>query len=130
MVSSFDPGALLSRVYTLSGDITVRLRLVQRRDEPAIRALLSKRDGREPEDFELMRIVRFDPRRLAICATALLSGTETLVGVGTIRLDQPLDEEPAPELLAVDSGIAEGLDELLRAALCGRARAVARGRAA
>jgi len=131
MVHSFDPGALLSQLYVLPGDVKVRLRLTQRRDERAIRTLLSRRVGGQPDEFEVLRVMRFDPQRLAICATTLLAGVETLVGVGTIRLDPPRPHEsPEPELLLVDERIGHSLEQLLRGALCGRAEAIARDRAA
>jgi hypothetical protein len=132
VVSSFDPGALLSQTYTLPRGPRVRLRLAQRRDEPAIRALLAQR-GREPEDFETMRLVRFDPReRAVICATALIGAAETVVGLGAIEIDPEAAVGPdhEPDLLVVDKRITDGLDDLLRAALRGRAVALARARAA
>jgi hypothetical protein len=119
---------LLSRVYRLPGGERVRLRFVQRRDEHQIRALLSE-SGREHQDLDAIRIVRFDPRRRAvICATALVGSTETVVGLGAIELDnQP---SPEPDLLISDARIGEGLDELLIGALRGHAYAIARARAA
>jgi hypothetical protein len=110
----------------------VRLRLVQRRDEAAIRALLSERGG-ELEDFEVGRLVRPDPRRrVVICATALVGSAETVVGLGSIELDDEASPgaEPEPDLIVGDDRLADGLDELLAAALIGRARALARPRAA
>jgi hypothetical protein len=125
MVSAFDPGALLSHVYALPRGPRVRLRLVQRLDEPEIRALLGQL-GTEPEDLEVGRLVRFDPRRrVVICATALIDGTEKLVGIGSIEVGQC-----EPDKLVVDQVLTDGLDELLVAALNGRARALARARAA
>jgi len=124
MVSSFDPGALLSRIYTLPDGLRVRLRLVNPRDESAIRALLAAR-GEPADDLELAHIVRFDSRRLAICANALIDGTEVIVGVGMIDLDRA-----QPDLLLVAEGVGADLEELLRAALRGRVQAIARGRAA
>jgi hypothetical protein len=125
---SFDPGALLSRVYRLPSGQRVRLRLVQRRDEHQIRALLTDR-GHEHQDLDVMRIVRFDPRRRAvICATTLVGSTETVIGLGAIELDsQPSSE---PDLLISDGRIGEGLDELLVGALRGHAHAIARARRA
>jgi hypothetical protein len=127
VLSAFDPGALLSHVYPLADGPRVRLRFVQRRDEPEIRALLAQ-NGREPEDFDVMRLVRFDPRRRAvICASALVGSTETLVGLGAIELG---GNGPEPDLLVVDERFKGSLEELLVGALRGRANAIARTRAA
>jgi hypothetical protein len=128
MDRSFDPGALLAQSYPLPRGPRVRLRLAQLRDAPEIRALL-ERQGVEPEELEIARLVRFDPRaRVAICATALLGSTETVVGVGAIELDANLDAEP--DTLVVDDELTDGLDELLKRALTGRANAITRSRAA
>lgn len=117
---------MLSRVYLLRDGTRVRMRLVQRRDEQAIRRLLAQH-GNEPEDFEVMRLVRCDPRRRAvICATALIGGAETLIGLGAI--DRGPDAEP--DVLVVDDRAGDGLEALLDAALRGRAYALARARAA
>lgn len=117
---------MLSRVYPLPDGTRVRMRLVQRRDEQAIRALLALR-GTEPEDFEVMRLVRSDPqRRAVICATALIGGTDTLIGLGAIERGR--DSEP--DLVVVDDRAGEGLQTLLEGALRGRAYTLARGRAA
>jgi hypothetical protein len=132
MVSAFDPGALLSHVYKLPRGPRVRLRLVQRRDVAGIHALLAQR-GTEPEELEVRRLMHFDPRRrVVICATALLGAAETLVGLGSIEVGDGSRSmaEPEPDLLVVDEQLTDGLDELLRAALNGRARALARARAA
>ena len=91
----------------------MRLRLVQRRDEPAIRALLAQRAATSIEDLDVMRIVRFDPRRRAvICATTAGWRTETLVGLGAIELDEPLELGAGPAGRST-SRVGEGLDELL-----------------
>jgi hypothetical protein len=125
---SFDPGALLARSYPLPRGPRVRLRLAQLRDAPAIRALL-ERHGVDPEDLQIARLVRFDPRtRVVISATALIGSSETMVGIGAIELDaNPLAE---PDTLVVDEQLTEGLDELVKRALVGRAAAIARTRAA
>ncbi len=128
MVSAFDPGALLSRLYALPSGPRVRLRLVQRRDEPAIRALLGQA-GREPEDLEVTRLLRFDPRRrVVMCATALVGSAEKVVGLGAIDLNGRPDARP--DVLLVDSHSPPALSELLDGALRGRARAIAHVRAA
>jgi hypothetical protein len=128
MESGFDPGALLGNSYALPRGPRVRLRLTQLRDAPAIRALL-ERGGLDPEDLEVARLVRFDPRtRVAICATALIGSSDTLVGVGAIGLDASPYAEP--DTLVVDAQLTDGLDQLLGRALVGRAEAIARARAA
>jgi hypothetical protein len=128
MESGFDPGALLGNSYALPRGPRVRLRLTQLRDAPAIRALL-ERGGLDPEDLEVARLVRFDPRtRVVICAMALIGSSDTLVGVGAIGLD--VNPQAEPDTLVVDAQLTDGLDQLLRRALVGRAGAIARARAA
>jgi len=125
---SFDPGALLSRVYRLPSGQRVRLRFVQRRDEDQIRGLLTD-SGHMHQDLDVMRLVRFDPRRRAvICATALVGSTETVIGLGAFEHDSRPSSEP--DLLISDGRNGEGLDELLIGALRGHAYAIARARTA
>jgi hypothetical protein len=122
MTESLDTGALLSRTYELPTGPRVRLRYARRSDLPGLRALLRRR-GVEPTELEVTRLVRYDPqRRAVICATAPINGTELIVGVGAIALE----EEALPETLVVDEALTDGLAELLGAALVGRARAHAR----
>jgi hypothetical protein len=122
MIESLDTGALLSRTYQLPAGPRVRLRYARRSDLPGLRALLEQR-GIEPTELELARLVRYDPRRRAvICATAPIGGTELIVGVGAIELE----EKAPPETLVVDESLTDGLADLLAAALVGRARAHAR----
>jgi hypothetical protein len=103
----------------------VRLRLARPGDEPAIRALAGEH-GTEPDSLSVQRLLRFDRRRLVICATALVGGREVLVGVGAIELEPGAQ----PDSLLVDDQVTDGLGELLGAALSGRAQAVTRYRAA
>jgi hypothetical protein len=127
-MSTFDPGALLSRSYALAHGPRVRLRLPARRDERAIAALL-ERAGAGDHRLEAARLVRSDPRRrLVICAVALVDASETLLGVGEIELDG--DGAGAPVVTCVDDLMTEGLKQLLTDALSGRAAALARTRAA
>jgi hypothetical protein len=122
-----DPGALLARSYSIARGPRVRLRLARLRDRPAIEALL-RREGREPDELDLVRVLRADPRRqLAITATALIGSAETVVGFGAIDLDRP---GLVPETLVTDRAVTGGLDELLSDALVGRAEALRRTRAA
>jgi hypothetical protein len=106
----------------------VCLRLARPRDAGGI-ADLFWAHGRQPEDLELARLVRFDPRgRIVIVATALVDRMETVVGVGAIELESGSDQ--LPTFVLVDEHRTEGLEELLSAALVGRAQLLAGGRAA
>ncbi len=125
MDSRFDPGDLVAHSYPLARGLHVRLRLARPRDAPGIEALL-ERLGLRAQELELARLVRFDPRcRIVICATTLIGSREVVAGFGAIAL-----EAAEPELLLVDEQLTAGLGELLARALIGRARAVARIRAA
>ena len=123
MAESFEAGALLGHVYTLPDGLPVRLRLARSSDAPGVRRLLDdERSGLEPG-----RLVHFDPRRrYVVCATGLVDGRETLLGVGAIRLD----DGTAPDLLVVDGRQPQELTDLLRCALESCAEAVTRARAA
>jgi hypothetical protein len=128
MVYGFDPGALLAHSYALPRGPRVCLRLARVRDLPSVRALL-RRQGVEPDELELARLMRSDPRRcLVICATALIDSGETVVGIGAIELDG--ESDLSPRLVLVDDQITGGLAPLLSDALVGRARALVRARAA
>jgi hypothetical protein len=128
VVSSFDPGALLSQSYELPRGPRVRLRLARPGDGPAIRALLAQH-GIDPEQLELNRLLHFDPRhRAVICATALVGSTETVVGLGAIDVTD--EEGVEPDTLVIDERLTDGLGDLLIAALAGRAEAIMRSRAA
>lgn len=106
----------------------MRLRLPVRHDEAAISGLLG-RAGIAEHQLEAARLVRVDPRRrVVICATGLVRGTETLLGVGEIEVGDSGYVEST--VLAVDDVEAPGLRELLSEALHGRATAIGRSRAA
>lgn len=118
MIEPLDTGALLSRTYELPSGPRVCLRYVKRSDRPGLQALLAGR-GIEAREVALTRLARFDPTgRAVICATALVGGEETIVGVGAIDLDP----HAQPDTLVVDEDMTEGLGELLAGALLGRAR--------
>jgi hypothetical protein len=120
----FDPGAMLSHTYALPAGPRVRLRLPQASDAADIRLLSDSAIS----DLELTRLLRHDPRaRLVICATALVAGREAVVGIGAIELDGERDE---PTLLHTDPAAGDRLAELIHEALCGRARAMGKLRAA
>ena len=117
-----DSGALLSRSYALPYGPRVRLRLARRSDLPAIRALLDRR-GVAASELSLDRLVRYDPRRRAVmCASALVGGAETIVGIGAIDLSHGAE----PDTIVVDERLTDGLGELLAAVLVRRAEAHAR----
>lgn len=125
MPLSFDPGALLARSYELPRGPRVCLRLVRSRDWAGVEALLDKA-GVSASQIDIARLVRSDPRRtVVITATALVDGSERVVGLGALAVDGV-----EPSLLVVDTELTEGLDELLGDALAGRARALVRRRAA
>jgi hypothetical protein len=125
VIPAFDPGALLSQTYALPRGPRVRLRLARSRDAPAIRALTAEH-GIELDSLSLERLLRFDPRRIVICATALVGAGEVVAGFGAIELRSGAEPEP----VLADEGFAEGLGELLAAALAGRVEAITRFRAA
>jgi hypothetical protein len=127
MTSDFDPGALMARYYLLPGGFRVCLRLARPRDEAGV-ARLFWINGREPDQLALARLLRFDPDRISICATALVESVETVLGIGVIDLTS--EAPAAPELVLVDELAGPGLDELLSEALRGRAAALARNRVA
>ena len=122
MTHPVDTGALLARSYALPYGPRVRLRLARRSDLPAIRALLERR-GVPASELSLDRLVRYDPRRrVVMCASALVGGTETIVGIGAVDLADGAD----PETLVIDERLTGGLGELLGAALVRRAQTHAR----
>jgi hypothetical protein len=117
-----DTGALLARSYALPYGPRVRLRLARRSDLPAIRALLERR-GVPVSELSLDRLMRYDPRRrVVMCASALVGGTETIVGIGAVDLADGAD----PDTVVIDERLTGGLGELLGAALVRRAQTHAR----
>jgi hypothetical protein len=117
-----DTGALLARSYALPYGPRVRLRLARRSDLPAIRALLERR-AVPASQLSLDRLLRYDPqRRVVMCASALVEGTETIVGIGAIDLAP----EAQPDTLVVDERLTDGLGDLLGTGLVRRAQAHAR----
>jgi N-acetylglutamate synthase-like GNAT family acetyltransferase len=127
MDSTFDSTLLLDRFYALPRGPMVRLRMARSSDAPAIRELAARRQL-DADALEVARLTRFDPRhRIVICATALIDAHETFVGVGAMEVDA--GDPPEPDTLIVDLRI-DGLGELLVKVLVGRARTIARQRAA
>ncbi len=128
MAFQFDPGALLGRFYPLEDGFRVCLRIARPSDGAAIRALFERLGDPVPSELEVARLARFDPRwRCVICATALLDGSERMIGIGSIDLNGPVAE---PDALIVDPEAPGTLAPLLAGALVGRANALVRGRAA
>ena len=105
------------------------LRLARVRDLAGIEDLLH-REGLTVTGLELARLLRSRPReRVVICATALIGSAETIVGVGVFELgNNAVAQEPT--WVVADQKATEGLEKLLHEALVGRARALARTRAA
>jgi hypothetical protein len=125
MAAEPDPMALMAQTYALLRGPRVRLRLATPRDAASIEALI-ERSGTDPAGIDIAGLVRFDPRRRSvICATTLLAGGETVVGVGATELDGV-----SPSLLLVDDELTDGLGELLERALLGRVSALQRAQAA
>jgi hypothetical protein len=125
VLPAFDPGALLSHTYVLPRGPRVCLRLARPGDGPAI-AELAAAHGIEADSLGLERLIRFDRGRIVICATALVGADEVFAGFGAIELEPGAE----PGAVLADEDLTEGLGDLLAAALAGRARAIARARAA
>jgi hypothetical protein len=116
---SFDPAVLGAHSHSLPRGPRVRLRLAQIRDARTIQAFLAQH-GFDADGLDAQRLVHADPRqRIAVCATALIAGTETILGVGAVDVGAP-----EPDLLVVDQELTDGLDELIRAALLRRSEAI------
>jgi hypothetical protein len=108
----------LSRTHGLPAGPRVRLRLARPSDHQVVRALLLS-TGVEASDFQVSRLLGFDPaRRLVLAAVAPVDGTETLVGIGAIDLERHADVDT----LVVDTHLTDGLAPVLRTALLRRAR--------
>ena len=120
--------ALLGDTFPLENGMRVRLRMARSSDTTPIRGLLA-RAAPGAGELELARLVQFDPRRrCVICATSLIDGTETLVGVGSIDLEG--DGRAKPDTLIVAEVRPKDVAELLAGALIERAAHAARSRAA
>jgi hypothetical protein len=116
---SFDLAVLGAHSHPLPRGPRVRLRLAQIRDARAIQAFLAGH-GFEDDGLDAQRLVHADPRqRIAICATALIAGTETILGFGAIDVGAT-----EPDLLFVDRELTDGLDALMRDALLRRSEAI------
>lgn len=124
MAEAFPPGALLGHVYELEDGSSVRLRLARGSDIQALRGLLE----RNSQDLSAPRLLHFDPRReYVLCATALVDGRETLLGIGATKLNGGATE---PDLLVIDDRAGDQLRRLLTDTLVATAGAITRSRAA
>lgn len=107
--------SLLGGSYPLRDGTRIRLRLARGSDARALRELLA-RSG-ESSELTLRRLVHYDPqRRRVLCATALIDGRETIVGVASLT-----DAASAPDLMFADERLAPGVTALLGDALLARA---------
>lgn len=103
---------LLNSKTTLPDGSRLRVRLPQAVDRHALRALHA-RLGLVAEDLDIARVLRFDPRRVAVaCASVWDGSTEIVVGYGAIRLDAG-----DPHLLVCDEATAPGARDALGQAL-------------
>jgi hypothetical protein len=106
----------LRRTFPVAGAPPVRLRLAAPSDRPLVRALLERR-GVEVDEFELARLLAFDPgRHHVLAAFAPLDGRDALVGIGAIE-----SGDDVPHALVVDERLT-GLADVLGRVLTERAR--------
>jgi hypothetical protein len=109
--------SLLGGSYPLHDGNRVRLRLARGSDARALVELVRRASDAPPDELAIRRLVQFDPRsRFVLCATALIEGRETLVGVGSI-----VGGSKAPDPLFADERLAPGVGTLLEDALVERA---------
>jgi hypothetical protein len=82
-------------------------------------ANLLERLGFQPSQSQLLDVMRFDPhRRVVVCATALVSGAERVVGFGAVDLQS----RGAPATVVAEPEHGRELTALLRRGLRARAR--------
>jgi hypothetical protein len=111
-------GALSGRSHRLDGGLRVRLRLARPGDRPLVADLL-ERLGFQPSHSALLDVMRFDPhRRAVVCATALVGGTERVVGFGAVDLQST----GAPATVVAEPEHGGELIRLLRGGLRARAQ--------
>jgi hypothetical protein len=124
MAGNWIAGALMGHTLDIEGGPLVRVRLARSSDARAIAELLA-RQATPFGDVDVLALLQYDPReRYVICATALIDGLVTLVGVGAIDLLG--DEMAEPDLLVVDPEFEDDLARLLWRLLVGTASAAAR----
>lgn len=128
MAENWIAGALMGQTLQLDDGRPVRLRLARSSDARAIAELLAAQ-ATSFDDVDPLELVQYDPRcRYVVCATALVDGLITLVGVGAI--DLTAEGEPEPDLLIVDPGLGGALAELMWRVLVWAARGASQARAA
>lgn len=118
----------MGQTLDVDGGMPVRLRLARSSDARAIAGLLARQET-SFADVDPLALLQYDPReRYVLCATALIDGRVTLVGLGAI--DLVADQEPEPDLLIVDPEFGGALSRLMWRVLVGAARSATRARAA
>jgi hypothetical protein len=113
--------ATLAHSHRLDGGLRVRIRLARPADQPLVADLLG-RLGFQPSHSLLLDVMRFDPhRRAVVCATALVGGTERVVGFGAADLQS----RGAPATVVAEPEHGRELVRLLRGGLRARAQLTA-----
>jgi hypothetical protein len=114
--------SMFGRSHRLDGGLRVRVRLARPGDQPLVADLL-ERLGFQPSHSLLLDVIRFDPhRRAVVCATALVGGTERVVGFGAVDLQSA----SAPATVVAEPEHGRELIRLLRGGLRARAQLTAR----
>jgi hypothetical protein len=114
--------SMFGRSHRLAGGLRVRVRLARPGDRPLVADLL-ERLGFQPSHSQLLDVMRFDPhRRAVVCATALVGGTERVVGFGAVDLQSA----GAPATVVAEPEHGRELVGLLRGGLRARAQLTAR----
>ncbi len=113
--------AMLTHSHRLDGGLRVRVRLARPGDQPLVAELL-ERLGFQPSHSLLLDVMRFDPhRRAVVCATALVGGTERVVGFGAVDLQS----RGAPATVVAEPEHGRELIRLLRRGLRARTQLTA-----
>jgi len=113
--------SMFGRLHRLDGGLRVRVRLARPSDQPLVADLL-ERLGFQPSHSLLLDVMRLDPhRRAVVCATALVGGTERVVGFGAVDLQSA----SAPATVVAEPEHGRELIRLLRGGLRARAQLTA-----
>lgn len=124
MSQPLDTGVLMAARFGLADGPPVRLRLARPSDRAGVTQLLQRR-GIAPDELEVERLLRHDPReRTVLCALTWTGRQELVTGIGAIDFGAL---EPAA--LVADERVAPGVGELLWHALLDRSGRTARRRA-
>lgn len=122
MVHAAGSRAMFARSHRLDGGLSVRVRLARPGDQPLVADLL-ERLGFQPSQSLLLDVMRFDPRRRAVvCATALIGGTERVVGFRAVDLQS----SGAPATVVAEPEHGGELTRLVRSGLRARAQLATR----